>query len=125
MAAPGLILSLVGKIGDAVFHTKQDRDKLKKALAQAETDGNVELKKIGGEIETTLVKARVVAVAAEAKSDSWLAANWRPVVILLLGSAHRSPLEGLDAGVAPAGGGDRATGLRQGPVCGYRHPQLA
>ncbi len=47
MAALGSILSLGGTIVDAVFHTKADRDKF--------IDGNVELRKIEAEIETTLV----------------------------------------------------------------------
>ena len=82
MAALGSVLALGGKIVDAVFHTKSDRDKFKKALAQAEIEGNIKLKQIEADIETTLVKARADAVAAEAKSDSWLASNWRPIVML-------------------------------------------
>ena len=87
----GSILSFGGKLIDAIFTDKADKDKAKKALALAQLERNAELQKLAYERENELITARREAIVADAKGNSWIQRNWRPLVMLtflILISAH-------------------------------------
>lgn len=72
------ISSIVEAVGGIVddLHTS-DKERL---------DAEIELKRIGlgyAQQETDIKKAAADVIKTEAASDNWLAANWRPIVMLV------------------------------------------
>lgn len=65
-------LEIGGKLIDRLWSTPEQ-----KALAQ------VELLKLAQAGELTILTEQASIIKAEASSDSWLAANWRPIVMLV------------------------------------------
>lgn len=70
VVAEGLF-ALGGRLIERLFPNPEEQDKAKLELLTLQANG--ELK----ELET-----RMEAIVAEAKSESWLARNWRPVTML-------------------------------------------
>ncbi len=82
------ILSVLGGVLKPAFgllddmHTSdEERLAFKVALTQIEAD----LKEVGYDYDKTLADARASVILAEANSQSWLARNWRPIVMLTFG----------------------------------------
>ena len=78
----GSILSFGGKLIDAIFTGKEDRDKAKQALALAQIQNAAALQQLAYDREKELIVARREAVVADAKGDSWIQRSWRPIVML-------------------------------------------
>ncbi|OYV74695.1 MAG: hypothetical protein B7Z66_15590 [Chromatiales bacterium 21-64-14] len=80
----GLVASALGTNNDPVSVNSAiaaDPANAAKILAlQAQHEEN--LRKMNLDYETALVTAQAGTIQAEAKSDSWLAANWRPILML-------------------------------------------
>ena len=79
------ILSVLGGVLKPAFgliddlHTSdEERLAFKVALTQIEAD----LKEVGYDYDKTLADARASVILAEANSQSWLARNWRPLVMI-------------------------------------------
>lgn len=53
---------------------------------QADPAAALKLRGIEADLEATLIEGRTQAVTAEAKSESWLARSWRPLVMLWFSS---------------------------------------
>lgn len=70
----GELLELGGKLIDRLFPDQTERDKAKVALLELQQRG--ELADLAG---------RIQVVTAEAQSNHWLAANWRPILMLVFG----------------------------------------
>ena len=51
-------------------------------ILQVQNEHEENLRKMNLDYESTLVQAQAGNIQAEAKSDSWLAANWRPILML-------------------------------------------
>jgi len=73
----GLVKPLVGLV-DELNTSDEERLQLHLAITQIESD----LKEAGYKYDTALAEARSSIIVAEAKSQSWLARNWRPLVML-------------------------------------------
>jgi len=72
MAFPLLsVLPLIGQALDKIFPDPTERSKAQVALIEAEQKG-----------ELAELDASMKAIVAEAQSEHWLAANWRPVTML-------------------------------------------
>lgn len=70
----GGILESVGKVADGLFTSDKER-----------LDAENELQRIGlgyAAIEADTKKVAAEVIKTEAASDNWLAANWRPIVML-------------------------------------------
>ena len=67
---------------DSLVTTDDERLKWKVALEKIENDLKVE----GYKYDTALAEARSSIIIAEAQSQSWLARNWRPIIMLLFGT---------------------------------------
>lgn len=51
-------------------------------ILQVQNEHEENLRKMNLDYESTLVQAQAGNIQAEAKSDSWLASNWRPILML-------------------------------------------
>jgi len=51
-------------------------------ILQVQNEHEENLRKMNLDYESTLVQAQAGNIQAEAKSDSWMAANWRPILML-------------------------------------------
>jgi len=123
------VLSLLGevfgpaaKLVDDLHTSKEEKLQLKNGLMGIQA--NVVGQAI--EMETTLMKAKRDIIVAEAKSDSWLTRNWRPLVMVSLtasimaywfGLTPTDPLTGLS--VIPNSVIERMYSLVQIGVGGY------
>ena len=83
------ILSFLGSALKPAFdlvdnlHTSdEERLEFKVALSQIEAD----LKQVGYDYDKELAAARASIIIAEAQSQSWLARNWRPIIMLMFGT---------------------------------------
>lgn len=72
------VIDSVGNVVDKL--TTSDKEKLdaRKELAEIERKFNADL--IAADVE--FAKAQAEVITAEAKSESWLARNWRPILML-------------------------------------------
>jgi len=68
----GGLFDLAGKVFDKIFPNPQQAAEAKLKLFEMQQAG--ELKVLEGQVEI---------ITAEAKSDSWLAASWRPITMLV------------------------------------------
>jgi len=68
----GGIFDLAGKVFDKIFPNPQQAAEAKLKLFEMQQAG--ELKVLEGQVEI---------ISAEAKSESWLAASWRPITMLV------------------------------------------
>lgn len=68
----GGLFDLAGKVFDKIFPNPQQAAEAKLKLFEMQQAG--ELKLLEGQVEI---------IAAEAKSESWLAASWRPITMLV------------------------------------------
>jgi hypothetical protein len=68
------VISPITKMVDEITTTDEERGKLKSAL-----------EKIKNQLIETLAKERSQIIQAEAKSESWLTRNWRPMIMTLFG----------------------------------------
>lgn len=74
-------IPLIGKVLDAIFPDKQAAEQAKlKVLELASGDARASL---DAEVKEFVGRAEVVK--AEAASSHWLAANWRPILMLTFG----------------------------------------
>lgn len=77
----GIVASLGGKLLDGIFGTVdemvEDKDLANQIKAKLQT-------KVLGIVQTEIKAARDIIVA-EINSGSWLAANWRPLLMVLFG----------------------------------------
>lgn len=67
----GGLFDIGAKLIDRLFPDQVARDKAKVELLTMQANGELEE-----------LKVRMSAIVAEAQSDSWLAANWRPLTML-------------------------------------------
>ncbi len=67
----GGLFEVGAKLIDRLFPDQVARDKAKVELLTMQANGELEE-----------LKVRMSAIVAEAQSDSWLAANWRPLTML-------------------------------------------
>ncbi len=67
----GGLFEVGAKLIDRLFPDQVARDKAKVELLTMQANGELEE-----------LKVRMSAIVAEAQSDSWLAANWRPITML-------------------------------------------
>lgn len=67
---------------DSLVTTDDERLKWKVALEKIENDLKVE----GYKYDTALTEARSSIIIAEAQSQSWMARNWRPIIMLMFGT---------------------------------------
>jgi hypothetical protein len=67
----GGLFEIGSKLIDRLFPNQAEKDKATLELLQMQATGELEE-----------LKVRMSAVVAEAQSDSWLAANWRPITML-------------------------------------------
>jgi hypothetical protein len=79
------LLGILGKVLkpafgfiDDITTTDEERLAFKVALTQIEAD----LKEVGYDYDKELASARASVILAEANSQSWLARNWRPIVMI-------------------------------------------
>ncbi len=77
----GGALNPIKDILDDVITSDEERLTLKVQLEKIENDLKVE----GYKYDTALAEARSSIIIAEAQSQSWLARNWRPIVMLTFG----------------------------------------
>ena len=66
---------------DSLHTSDEERLEFKVALEKIENDLKVE----GYKYDTALAEARSSIIIAEAQSQSWLARNWRPIVMIEFG----------------------------------------
>ena len=100
MALASLISGLIGgagKILDDMHTSREEKDAARANFMRIQ--GEI-LTKVA-EFESKLVDAQASIVVAEAKSQSWLARNWRPMLMTMFGYvvAHNyiiAPLTGAD-----------------------------
>lgn len=75
----GLLTAIAGPVINGIFNTVdqvvEDKDVANKLKNQLQTQ-------VMGMLETEIKASRDI-IMAEAKSDSWLAANWRPITMLV------------------------------------------
>jgi hypothetical protein len=83
------LLGLLGKVLkpafgfiDDITTTDEERLAFKVALTQIEAD----LKEVGYDYDKELAAARASVIIAEANSQSWIARNWRPMIMLMFGT---------------------------------------
>lgn len=83
------LLGLLGKVLkpafgfiDDITTTDEERLAFKVALTQIEAD----LKQVGYDYDKELASARASVIIAEANSQSWIARNWRPIIMLMFGT---------------------------------------
>jgi len=69
-------------LADSLITTDDERLKWKATLEKIENDLKVE----GYKYDTALAEARSSIIIAEAQSQSWLARNWRPMIMLMFGT---------------------------------------
>lgn len=92
------VLNLIGSIFKPAvklideLHTSEE-EKLKQKAATLGV--YAEALELGLEFETKQLEARARIVEAEAKSDSWLTANWRPITMLTFLSLVVADVTGL------------------------------
>ncbi len=70
------------KLVDDLHTSDEERLKFKVALEKIENDLKVE----GYKYDTALAEARSSIIIAEAQSQSWIARNWRPMIMLMFGT---------------------------------------
>lgn len=74
----GPVTGLLGKVIDRVLPDKAAADQLKLEVMKTIQDGS--LKQMLA--ETDIIKAGAAVITAEASSGNWLAASWRPIMML-------------------------------------------
>lgn len=76
------ITEILGSVGDIIgkFVTSPD-DKLKAQLELAKLTADFNLKL--AELDTEWAKVQAEVITAEVKSESWMARNWRPILMLV------------------------------------------
>lgn len=72
------VIDSVGGVLDKLTTSDQERLQVQLALAEIERQFTKDLLAA----DTEFAKSQAEVVVAEAKSDSWLAANWRPITML-------------------------------------------
>lgn len=105
MSVLDLIGGLVKPVGDVIdsLHTsEEEKMEAKRKIMEVEAA----LTRKFTEYETALTRARNEIIVAEAKSQSWLARNWRPLLMLVFTYiiAHNyvlSPVFGINYVVIP------------------------
>lgn len=81
LAAIPIVGDVINKVGDVVSELIEDKDKanqIKAAMSNAIMESDI--RKYESQI-----KAQAEIIVAEAKSESWLARNWRPGLMSLFG----------------------------------------
>jgi hypothetical protein len=73
------IISAASGIIDKFIPSAEDKAKAQLALAQLQADTTLEMAKLDAQNNATARDA----IVAEAKSESWLTSNWRPLTMLL------------------------------------------
>lgn len=76
-----VLLPLVGSVLDKVLPDEKAQSEAKQRLAELAIKG--QLQEIELRVKETLAKADVIKT--EAASSHWLAANWRPILMLVFG----------------------------------------
>lgn len=76
----GKALEGVGSIIDNLKTTDDERSKAKAALIKVENDLTARVL----QYESTLARAQRDVLVAEAQSQSWIARNWRPILMLCI-----------------------------------------
>lgn len=79
--AVGTAIDSVGNVLDKL--TTSDKEKLDARNALAEIERTLNLAVIAADVE--FAKAQAETITAEAKSESWIARNWRPLIMLQFG----------------------------------------
>ena len=84
--------AVVGSLVASALGTDSTPDAVNAAIAsdpsnaakilQVQNEHEEKLKKMNLDYQTALVNAQAGTIEAEAKSDSWLASNWRPILML-------------------------------------------
>jgi len=77
----GGLIKPVTKLVDDLFTSDEERDKMRNALAEIESQ--VEMKMLAYEAE--IIKYQSDVIIAEAKGESWLQRNWRPSLMVVFG----------------------------------------
>jgi len=77
----GLVSETIGKISGLVSEFITDKDKALELQTQIEKE-LIKLEEKALEYETKLMESRRDIIVAEAKSESWLTRNWRPITML-------------------------------------------
>ena len=75
----GGLLSPVAKIIDDVHTSKEEKLQARAEVMMVQ----LEVLKAVGDFESKLLEAQSAVIVAEAKSQSWLARNWRPLLMLV------------------------------------------
>ncbi|MGQ0816373.1 MAG: 3TM-type holin [Gemmatimonadota bacterium] len=72
------VIEAVGSVIDKLSTTDQEKLEAKQKLIEAQQ--RFELRMV--ELDTEFASLQAKVIEAEAKSESWLAANWRPILML-------------------------------------------
>ncbi len=77
----GLVSETIGKVSGLISEFITDKDKALELQTQIEKE-LIKLEEKALEYETKLMESRRDIIVAEAKSESWLTRNWRPITML-------------------------------------------
>ncbi len=77
----GLVSETIGKVSGLISEFITDKDKALELQTQIEKE-LIKLEERALEYETKLMESRRDIIVAEAKSESWLTRNWRPITML-------------------------------------------
>jgi len=80
----GIVSGLIGGVGkiiDDVSTTDEERLAAQAKLSAIEATYQVEI----AQVDAEFARAQAAVITAEAKSQSWLARNWRPLLMLSFG----------------------------------------
>ena len=77
----GLVSETIGKVSGLISEFITDKDKAFELQTQIEKE-LIKLEERALEYETKLMESRRDIIVAEAKSESWLTRNWRPITML-------------------------------------------
>ena len=77
----GLVSETIGKVSGLISEFITDKDKALELQTQIEKE-LIKLEERALEYEKRLMESRRDIIVAEAKSESWLTRNWRPITML-------------------------------------------
>lgn len=75
------VVGVFGKITDVINHLTMSGDE-KLALQKVVIEGQLQAAQSITDYAAKLLDAQTTIITAEAKSDSWIASNWRPITML-------------------------------------------
>lgn len=77
------VIDSVGGVLDKLTTTDQERLEAQKALLQIERQFQADMLSKLTDADVEFAKAQSAVIISEAKSESWIARNWRPMVMLM------------------------------------------